>query len=102
MKCVVAGYSNRSCDRLDKIVARIFPDSDIAQQFRLGRQKSMYFATYGITPYVKSLLKPQLAKSDIKKVLTVLLKVVRWMLFCVIGVMKIRKLKLGMSFKVKN
>ena len=43
----------------------MFPDSDIAQTFKLGRQKSMHLATYGIAPYFKLLLQSQLGKSDI-------------------------------------
>ena len=65
LKCVLAGYPNRSCDGLDEIFARMFPDSEIAQKFKLGRQKSMYLATLGIAPYFKLLLQSELAKSDI-------------------------------------
>ena len=39
LKCLLAGYSNRSCDGRDEIFPRIFPDSTIAQKFKLGRQK---------------------------------------------------------------
>ena len=35
LKCVLAVYSNRSCDGLDEIFARIFPDSAIAQKLNL-------------------------------------------------------------------
>ena len=103
LKCVLAGYSNRSCDELDKSFARMFPDSDLAQKFKLSRQKAMYLVTYGIAPYFKLLLQLQLAKSEsmsfhLRRVLTVFFKFVRWMLFCVIGVMKIIKLILLFSF----
>ena len=102
LKCVLAGYSNRSCDGLNEIFARMFSDNDIAQKFKLGRQKSMYLATYGIAPYFKLLLQSELVKLDIMvfsfdESFNRITQVVRWMLFCVIGVMKIRKLKSGIS-----
>ena len=100
---MLAGYSNRSCDELNKSFARMFPDSDLAQKFELSRQKAMYLVTYGIAPYFKLLLQSQLAKSEsmffhLRRVLTVFFKFVRWMLFCVIGVMKIIKVKSGIPF----
>ena len=42
----------------------MFEDSDIAQNFILGGQTLMFFATYGSAPYFQSLLQSQLAKSD--------------------------------------
>ena len=105
LKCVLAVYSNRSCDGLDEIFARMFPDSAIAQTFKLGRQKSMYLVTYGIAPYYKSLLKSQLAKSDIMifsfyeslNSITQNCEMDVILLFCVIGLMKVRKLKSSIS-----
>ena len=101
---MLAVYSNRSCDGLDEIFARMFPDSAIAQTFKLGRQKSMYLVTYGIAPYFKSLLKSQLAKSDMIFSFYESLHSIAQncemdviLLFCVIGVMKVRKLKSGIS-----
>ena len=35
LKCVLAGYSNRSCDGLNEIFARMFSDNDIAQKLNL-------------------------------------------------------------------
>ena len=46
LKCVVVGYSNRSCDGFNDLLPKMFPENDIAQKFKRGRQKSMYFATY--------------------------------------------------------
>ena len=43
----------------------MFPDSDIAQQFSMGRTKSMYVINHGLAPLFKSQLAGDFEKSDI-------------------------------------
>jgi len=65
LKCVTSGFSDRSCDGLSDIFSAMFPDSEIAKDFKLGRLKATYLASYGIAPLFKSLLSSLVEKSDI-------------------------------------
>ena len=47
------------------VFAKVFPGSDIAKGFKLGKTKAMYIATHGIAPYFKHLLKDNLNKSEV-------------------------------------
>ena len=65
LKSVFCSFSNRSCDELFDVFAKMFPDSDIAKEFKLGKTKAMYIATHGIAPHFKHLLKDNLNKSEV-------------------------------------
>ena len=65
LKSVISGFSNRSCEGLSNTFTSMFPDSKIAKEFALGRQKAMYLSTFGIAPYFKSLLKSEVDGSPI-------------------------------------
>ena len=41
LKSVFCGFSNRSCDELSGVFAKMFLDSGIAEGFRLGKTKVM-------------------------------------------------------------
>ena len=55
LKCVTSGFSNRSCGELSQVFTVMFPDSEIAKGFSLGRLKATYVATYGIAPLFKTI-----------------------------------------------
>ena len=65
LKCVTSGFSNRSCDELNQVFTAMFPDSEIAKHFKLGRLKATYLATYGIAPLFKNELKTLIKKSEV-------------------------------------
>ena len=65
LKSVFCGFFNRSCDELSHVFPKMFPDSDIAKGFKLGKTKAMYIATHGIAPHFKHLLKDNLNKSEV-------------------------------------
>ena len=39
IKCITSGFSNRSCDQMNDVIACMFPDSNIAKSFAMGRTK---------------------------------------------------------------
>ena len=41
LKSVFCGFSNRSCDELSDVFAKMFLDSGIAEGFKLGKTKAM-------------------------------------------------------------
>ena len=63
IKCITSGFSNRSCDQMNDVVACMFPDSNIAKSFAMGRTKAMYMTNYGLLPYFKSMLLESVRKS---------------------------------------
>ena len=65
LKSVFCGFSYRSRDELSNVFAKMFPDSNIAKEFRLGKTKAMHIATHGIAPHFKHLLKDNLNKSEV-------------------------------------
>ena len=40
IKCITSGFSSRSCDQMNDVVACMFPDSNIAKSFAMGRTKA--------------------------------------------------------------
>ena len=65
LKSVFCGFCNRSRDELSDLFAEMFPDSDIAKGFKLGKTKAKYIATRDIAPHFKHLLKDNLNKSEV-------------------------------------
>ena len=57
LKVVNSHYSFKSCEGNSALFAAMFPDSQIAQQFKCGESKTAYLATFGIAPHFLSLLK---------------------------------------------
>ena len=62
---VFCGFSNRSCDELSDVFAKMFSDSDIDEGFKLGKTKALYIATHDNAPHFKHLLKDNLNKSEV-------------------------------------
>ena len=56
LKTVASKYSQRSCDGTGDLFAVMFPDSEIARNFKLARTKCGYFINYGIAPHFLQLL----------------------------------------------
>ena len=65
LKSAINGFSACSNDDFNDTFVAMFPDSAIAQQFSMGRTKSMYLINYGPAPFFKSQLIDNLEKSDI-------------------------------------
>ena len=47
------GHSYRSTDGIGETFREMFPDSEVAKKFSLGRDKASYLACYGIAPFHK-------------------------------------------------
>ena len=56
LKATSAGYSNNSCTNNAELFQLMFPDSKIAQSFKLGPTKLKYLTNFGIAPHYKSAL----------------------------------------------
>ena len=56
LKSVSSGFSNNSCNESNELFRTMFPDSNIAKQFRLGEGKLRYIVNFGLAPYFKELL----------------------------------------------
>ena len=55
MKVAQSHFSFRSCIDLNKLFY-MFPDSEIAQKFQLGKMKCTYLVNYGMASFVKDQL----------------------------------------------
>ncbi|XP_051238135.1 uncharacterized protein LOC127353140 [Dicentrarchus labrax] len=55
-------YSYNSCSNVGGLFSRMFPDSEIARQFRCGSTKAAYLNTFGVAPYFKSLLVREISR----------------------------------------
>ena len=53
MKVIQSHFSFQSCIDLNKLFYDMFPDSEIAQQFQLGKTKYAYLVNYGMALFVK-------------------------------------------------
>lgn len=53
LKVVLSHFSFRSCIEVNKLFQVMFPDSDIASQFALGKTKCCYMINYGLYSYFK-------------------------------------------------
>ena len=57
-------YYFNSCGDIQLLFSEMFPDSEIAKQFRCGERKCAYLCKYGIAPYLKQLLKKNINGED--------------------------------------
>ena len=64
LKNVLSSFSYRSCDGLSDLFSSMFPDSEIAQKFSLGKDKCGYYINYRFAPYFRSILAKNLKDSD--------------------------------------
>jgi hypothetical protein len=63
LSCVKANISFRASESLNKLFPSIFPDSEIAKQFSLGRTKFAYLLCFGLAPFFKEELIEDLKSS---------------------------------------
>ena len=63
MKKVDANFSFNSCDGLGTLLAKMFPDSSIAQKFSMQRTKCSYLICHGLAPYFKDILLKKVMES---------------------------------------
>ena len=56
LKVLMSNHSFRSCEEKSSLFTAMFPDSEITRHFSLGRNKVSYNLTYGLAPYVRTLL----------------------------------------------
>ena len=54
LKVIMNHFSFRSCMDLDKLFKAMFPDSEIAKQFKLSKTKCSYFINFGIASVFKT------------------------------------------------
>ena len=63
LKIVMMRASYWSCLNLNELFMALFPDSDIAQSFKMSKTKVSYMIVYGIAEYFRCSLLSQLKKS---------------------------------------
>jgi hypothetical protein len=51
INCVTKHQSYRSCDGVADLFRSMFPDSSIANQFSMGRDKITYYVVFGLSPF---------------------------------------------------
>ena len=82
LKVVMSNFSFRSCSDINKLFRDMFPDSNIAKQFQLGKTKCAYFINYGIAPHFKLFLVRSMhhhfTAFPLMNPLTVFFKVNKW------------------------
>ena len=74
LKFVTRRFSNNSCLKLNDLFCAMFPDSRIAQSFKLGADKIIYAVNFGIAPYLRSLLVDEI--KQLHQLLSILVAVV--------------------------
>ena len=62
---VAKHQSYRSCDDVKNIFEAMFPDSEIAHKFTLGRTKAAYTVVYGLAPYFQQALTNAVSKCEV-------------------------------------
>ena len=60
---VTKGYSNNSANDLNETFGVMFPDSSIASNFQLGKDKLKYLTNWGLAPYIKECLEDDVSKA---------------------------------------
>ena len=63
LKMASSNYSFSSCSDVNFLLKEMFPDSNIAQNFKMSETKSMYIMTHGIAPYVQSLVQKHIQEA---------------------------------------
>ena len=56
LKVVTSHFSYKSCEGMNELFLKMFPDSNVAKQFACGESKCARIACYGIAPHFKNLL----------------------------------------------
>ena len=69
LKVCNSHYSNKSCEDTNLLFRRMFPDSQIAANFKCGEIKSAYLVKYGVAPYFRRLLSDKLKSESCDYVL---------------------------------
>ncbi|KAI8728123.1 hypothetical protein BgiBS90_038070 [Biomphalaria glabrata] len=64
LKVVSANYSFNSCQQINGMFSKMFPDSSIAKKFSCGPNKVAYLITFGLGPHFHQLLKDSLTCSE--------------------------------------
>lgn len=64
LKTVVARYSYASCEKVDHLFKRMFPDSKIAEAFSCGEKKCSYILCFGLAPYFRDVLLNKISGVD--------------------------------------
>ena len=64
MRCVESNKSKNSVGADTLLFPLMFPDSEVAQKFQLGRTKLSYMISYGLVPYFRDILDKQLTSCD--------------------------------------
>ena len=64
LKTVVSGLSHSSNNDISNFFRAMFPNNATAQQFSLGRAKSIYIVNHDLSPYFKELLTESVNLSD--------------------------------------
>ena len=64
LKVVTSHYSFSSCSDVQQLFERMFPDSNVAEQFTCGETKCAYLCNFGIAPHFKQLLKNTVSDQD--------------------------------------
>ena len=54
LESLMPNYSCNSCSSKSELFSAMFSDSDIAEQFSMGKTECAYYVTHGIAPYFKS------------------------------------------------
>ena len=63
LKVVTSKFSQHSCDEVVKLFSVMFPDSEIAKNMTLQKDKCKYVIKYGLAPYFEELLLKEISIS---------------------------------------
>ena len=64
LKVVTSHFSYKSCEGLNGLFLKMFPDSKIAEKFACGESKCARMARFGLAPHFKSLLVESINHAD--------------------------------------
>ena len=64
VKHVISGYSDDSMTRSWQFFKVVFPTSKIACTVQVGRNRLKYIVNFGLAPYIKDILKSEIAASE--------------------------------------
>ena len=56
LECVTSAFSNNSSQDIFILFKHMFSDTEIAEDFKMGRPKLMYINNFGLVSYVKEYL----------------------------------------------
>lgn len=64
LKVTTSHYSYNSCSQTNDLFRRMFPDSEVAQNFSCGEQKTKYVVCHGLRPFSLSSLQREIDLCD--------------------------------------